>query len=267
MSKLKPLFRALQNKLLLSFILIPGIAYNSLSYAFEGSYNIDAYAGAETSIRKMRFKNNFGNNIFQDPLYTELNFFVGYKINKYFGMEVGYSLSETKINSKNAKNGLFLFGNPLIYSNSELDKITNLIHSRSKIEGSNINLMGFFPIASEKNINLIGSVGMGYLKSNTMCNITEIGEKNIVLDDGLTVPVQKTAFTESIYKNSVITIRASTGIQYITKHNFGIRALVGWENTHKVKIQGKDRITGNKVSEHAKFKDSITYRIGFFVPF
>jgi hypothetical protein len=267
MSKLKTIFKKFQNKLLLSFILIPGIAYNSICYALQGNYNIDAYGGSETILRKMRFKKNFGSKVFQDPIYTEFNFFIGCKLNQYFGIEAGYELSDTKIHSKRAQNGSLLFGSRLVDSHAGFDSITNFVHSRSEIQGINLNLMTFLPIVSGKNLNLIGSVGLGYLKSNTKCNLAEIGESNINLDDGLNIPVQKFVLTESIYKNRVITIRASTGIQYLARRDFGIRCLVGWENTHKIKIRGVDGFTGKKINEHAKFKDSITYRIGFFIPF
>jgi hypothetical protein len=261
MSKLKTLFRALQ-----ACILIPSIAYTSISYAFQVNYNIDAYAGAEPTFRKMIFKKNFGSNIFKDPLYTEINVFIGCKINKHFGVEAAYEFSDSKVQSKNAHRGLFLFGNKLIHSATGFDSVTNSIHARSKIDGFNINLIGYLPIVTE-NVNLIGLAGVGYLRSNTMCNLTEIGETNILLEDGLNVPVQRCVLTEGRYKNRIMTIRASMGIQYLINKNFGIRALAGWENTHKIKIQGKDTSTRNKVNEYAKFKDSVMYRIGFFVPF
>lgn len=257
MSNLKTLIIVLQ-----ACVLMP-----SVSYCFQGNYDLDSYAGADTKIRRMGFKKNFGNKVFKNPLYTSLNVFAGCKVNQYFGIEAGYELSDTKINSKYVKNGSYLFGNRLIDNVHGLDSVTNFSHSMSKVSGFNINLMSFLPINNQENLNLIGAVGLGHLRSKTMCDLFEIGETNIALDDVIRVPIQKFAHTKSLYKNRVITITFNTGIQYLTNRNFGIRALAGWENTHKVKIQGKDRITGNKVSEHAKFKDSITYRIGFFVPF
>lgn len=249
----------------LMFVALPMAVQSCL--AFEVHYNLDAYAGADTKIRRMEFKRNFGNNVFQDPFYTSLNVFLGYKMNQYFGVEAGYELSDSKINSKYGNKGLFLFGNKLIDSLHGFNSITNFINARSKVSGFNINIMGFLPINEKKNLNLIGSAGLGHLRSQTKCDLFEIGEANIVLHDEYNVPVQRFAHTKSQYKNRVVTIRLNTGVQYLTDRNFGIRALAGWENTHKIKIQGKDRETANKVNEHAKFKDSITYRIGFFVPF
>lgn len=267
MSKLKRLLRRLKNKFLFPFISITGIALSSISYAIEGDDSLDFYAGSELNIRRMRFKKNFGNKIFKDPFYKELNVFIGRKINKYLGLEVGYELSNTKVQSKNIQNGSFLFGCKLIDTCPGFDSITNTIRSRSKIEGFNISLMGLLPIAHEEKLNLIGSIGLCHLKSNTTFTLTEVGETNIVLSDELNIPVQRIARTESKYKDNIVTIKASTGVQYLTTRNFGIRGLVTWENTHKIKIQGVDRKTLQKSNDRAKFKDSITYRIGFFIPF
>lgn len=249
-------------KTLLSLILM-----SSGCHALEGTYNIDVYVGAEPKIRRMEFKRNFGNNVFQDPFYTSINLFAGCKLNEYFGIEAGYELSDTKINSKYAHKGLHLFGNKLLESVHGLDSITNFLHARSKISGSNVNLMTFIPLNNAKSFSLIGSVGFGYIRSKTTCDLFEVGEKNIDLDDVTHVPVQRFAHNKSRYKNQVFTIRFRTGLQYLTDCNLGIRALAGWENTHKIKIRGKDRDSGQRLNEHANLKDSISYSIGFFVPF
>jgi hypothetical protein len=249
----------------LMFITLAMVAQSCV--AFEGNYNLDTYVGVDTKIRRMEFKRNFGNKIFKDPFYKSLNVFVGCKMNQYFGIEVGYELSNTKINSKYSANGTFLFGNRLIDNVHGFDSVVNYFQSRSMISGFNINMMGFLPLNEKKNLNIIGSIGFANLRSKTKCDLFEIGQTNVSLNDQHNISVQRFAHTKSQYKNRKVTIRLNTGIQYLINRNFGIRALAGWENTHKIKIQGKDRVTGIKVNEHAKFKDSITYRIGFFVPF
>lgn len=254
-------------KTLISILFITSSSFSTMGYALQGTYNIDAYSGVDTKIRRMEFKKNFGNKVFKDPFYTSLNIFVGCKMNQYFGIEAGYESSDKKFSSKRGKNGSSLFGYNLIDNIQGLDNITNLFNSRSKISGFNINLMGFAPINDERNINLIGSVGLANLRSKTVFDLFEICEKNIVLDDQDNINVQTFSHIRSIYKNRIVTVSINTGIQYLANQNFGIRALVGWENTDKIKIQGKDRETGKKVNEYAKFKDSITYRIGFFIPF
>ncbi len=249
-------------KLLLPLILISGA-----SNALQGTYDIDGYAGLEAKIRKMEFKKNFGKNVFEDSKYESLNTFAGFKLNKYFGVEVGYELSDNKTQARYIKNGKCINGFSLLDKDKEFDSLNNFFNSRSKVSGFNIDLMGFLPINDSKCLNMICAAGLGYLKSEIKYDLFEIAEKNITLHDMYNVTVQRFAHTRSKYKARASIIRLSYGIQYTTSSGFGVRALAGWENTHKIKMQGKDRDTGEKVNEYAKFKDSITYRIGFFVPF
>jgi hypothetical protein len=249
-------------KTLVSLILISGGCQ-----ALEGAYNIDCYAGLEPKIRRMEFKRHFGNKVFKDPFYTSLNAFVGCKINEYFGFETGYEFSDTKFNSSYAHKGLNFFGAKLLEFANGLDRIDNFYHVRSKISGSNINLMTYIPLNNTKSFQLVGSAGLAYMRSKTVCDFFEIGEKCITLADDTNVPVQRFAHSRSLYKDRVFTVRFGSGFQYVTEHNFGIRALASWENTHKIKIRGKDRDSGQRLQEHAKLKDSISYSIGFFVPF
>jgi hypothetical protein len=249
-------------KTILSLILISGGCQ-----ALEGAYNIEGYAGIEPKIRRMEFKRHFGNKVFKDPFYTSLNAFVGCKLNEYFGLEAGYESSDTKVNSSYGNNGLYLFGSRLLDSVNGLDRIDNFFNASSKISGSNINLMTSIPLNSAKSFQLIGSAGLAYMRSKTTCDFFEIGEKNIVLSDDTNIPVQRFSHSRSRYKDRVFTLRFRSGFQYVTEHNFGVRALASWENTHKIKIRGKDRDSGQRLNEHAKLKDSISYSVGFFVPF
>lgn len=251
-------------KLLLPLILISGA-----SNALQGTYDIDGYTGLEAKIRKMDFKKNFGKNVFEDSKCESLNAFVGFKLNKYFGIEYGYELSDNKIQARYIKNGKCIdeYGFSFLEKPQEFDSLNNFFNSRSKVSGFNIDLMGFFPINDSRHLNMICSAGLGYLKSEIKYDLFEIAEKNITLHDGYNIPLQRFAHTRSKYKARTAIIRISYGIQYTASSGFGVRALAGWENTHKIKMQGKDRDTGKKVNEYAKFKDSITYRIGFFVPF
>ena len=105
---------------------------------------------------------------------------------------------------------------------------------------------------------------MGYLKSNIKCTLTQIGESKIVLTNpSEIIPLQIVAVTKSIYARRMPTVRLSAGFQHIVNNNLGFRIIAAWENTHKIKIQGKDAITMRLVNEYAKLKDSIIYKIGF----
>lgn len=258
----------LKNYVMASFFLVTLIALANASEAINLNASIDSYAGFEAVARKMQFKKGFGDHIFDDKYYNQINMFAGFKISERVAIEFEREISIKKLESRSKDGETDFFGEKLKHIASGFDDIKNHIYSTSRISGYSISLVGLFPVWKEKNISFISSIGMGYLKSNIKCTLTQIGESKIVLTNpSEIIPLQIVAVTKSIYARRMPTVRLSAGFQHIVNNNLGFRIIAAWENTHKIKIQGKDAITMRLVNEYAKLKDSIIYKIGFFVPF
>lgn len=237
--------------------------------ASEFNFCLEPYIGMDAQARRMPFKKNFGDNVFQHRFYPEINMFAGLKFNDYLGFEAGYELSKHQKNTKRVLPGQIVFGAPIPSPDPRFNDVTNTNRTCSKLNGFNINLMGFLPIFCEEyNTQLIGSVGIASLNIKTRNTVTEIGSQTItLLNPTEIVPVQRIEANTSHYKSRKWTFRASTGIQYLTPYWLGIRALITWENTNKFKRQGTDFGTGLAMNEYAKLKNSLIYRIGAYIPF
>ncbi len=258
-----------QQSYTLSLLLLAASAFISTQALALECFCIDSYVGIDAQARRMPFKKNFGDNVLQHRYYPELNTFVGIKFNDYLGFEAGYEFSKHQKNTKSVLPGQVVFGAPIAEPDPRFNNVTNTSRTCSKINGFNINLMGFLPIFCEEyNTQLIGSAGMASLKLRSRNTIMEIGNQTLTLQNPTEiVPVQRVEINTSYYKSRKWTFRASTGIQYLTPYWVGVRALISWENTDKFKPQGIDLNSGRKMSEYAKLKNSLIYRLGVYVPF
>jgi hypothetical protein len=237
--------------------------------ASEHCYCIDAYTGIDAQARRMPFQKKFGGDVFQHRYYPELNMFAGFKFNDYVGLEAGYEFSKHQKKTKKVLPGEIVFGVPIPSLDLRFNNVTNTTRTCSKINGFNINLMGFLPIFCEEyNTQLIGSVGAASLRLKTRNTVTEIGEQTMMLVNPVEiVPIQRILVNRTQYKKHKATFRVSTGIQHITMYCLGIRALITWENTNKLSTQGVDGATGRAMREQVKLKNSLIYKLGTFIPF
>jgi hypothetical protein len=254
----------------LFFAILAMMSAQSFSLELKCPCFFDVYAGYDAQIRQMPFKKNFGSNIFKGNRYEGHNIFFGIKYNEYVGIEIGFENSRIKnIHNSYMRPGDYLFGTEINLPHPGFDSVLNLVDAKSKIRGINLSLMGFIPIFNEKyNTQLIGSIGASSFKNKTVCTLTEIGEKSIILNDHYeSVQIQRIETTTSYYKRRKTTLRLGTGIQHYTDHHLGLRALITWEKTNRMSIRGVDANSNKLVNEHVKFKDSLIYHIGAFIPF
>ena len=226
------------------------------------------YVGVDAQIRHMPFQKNFGGNVLKKN-YPQGNFFAGLKFNQYVGVEFGYEASKKKSRKVTHDNSDIVFGEPLEQVDPPfLLGIDHASHSSSKINGWNANLVGFFPILCEDNsLQLIGSIGVAQLKlkaKNTLSvtEVTSIDVAGIIPGTETEIHPFNTHFTK---KKAVL--RLSGGIQNMITDCIGIRALVTWENTAKLKGKGKRIEIGEATFSVVKPKNSFNYSLGIFTSF
>ena len=236
------------------------------------------YVGADAQMRHMGFEKDFGGNALKKN-YPQGNFFAGLKFNQYVGVEFGYEASKKKPRSVTHNNSDIVFGSPLQQGEPTDLGFDDTSHSSSKINGWNTNLVGFLPIFCEDNsLQLIGSVGVAQLKIRSKNSL-----KNVLVITTFDPNTGEPNGTQSIttignrdFTKRKAVLRISSGIQNMITDCIGIRALVTWENTAKLKAHGKlisltENGTSIALSETirriSKPKNSFNYGLGIFTSF
>ncbi len=223
---------------------------------------LSPYLGVDAQIRHMPFQKDFGGNVLKKN-YPQGNFFAGLRLD-YFGLEAGYTVSKKKHGTRNNVNGAPVFGvapaplGPLELSTTQIHRATSRIH------GWNFNLMGYLPIfCPENHVELVGGVGISQFKhrAHRTLSATSVFEGDVPGTTDIELDVVNTHFNK---RKAVL--RLTGGIQHMLTDCFGIRALVNWENTAKLRIQGRDDETGER-GFLARTKNSFNYGLGVFTNF
>lgn len=240
-------------------LLILGISGTAI--ADGGGCCFTPYLGVDAQIRHMSFFKRFGGNLLKEN-YPQGNFFAGLKFCDYVGIEVGYTMSQKKSRYKTLRSGETIFGTILPIPPASLVSREDS-SAYSKIQGWNLNLMGFLPIICEDNsLSLVGGIGVSQLKLKIHHRLKFFAQGS----DNLSpiIEAQNLAF-EPLKKHKYKGIlRLTGGIQQLITDCFGVRGLVTWENTTQLKSRVR---RSNGVLFHSKPKNAITYGIGIFTQF
>ncbi len=228
------------------------------------------YAGADAQLRHMPFQKDFGGNILKKN-YPQGNFFAGFKLNNCIGIEAGYEVSKKKTGNRVHSPADLIFGTTI----EPLDPpflvgISETSHASTRINGWNLNLVGFMPVwCEEYNLNLIGSVGLAQLRLKTHNRRTT--RETVTLYDPITDAAiglaDEVTVTNAAYNKRKVVLRLGAGVQHMLTECFGVRVLVNWENTAKLRAQGRRPDTGLTLSSVSRLKNSFNYGLGVFTTF
>lgn len=197
--------------------------------------------GADVQIRRMSFKQGFGDDLFKKES-MQGNFYLGFKVNKYFGFEIGHQVASKK--SRDVPPATTRLGQPGLVAQSEM--------GTRQIKGWNLNVIGFLPINREYRVSMIGIAGLSSLE--------------VKLQSIATLPPAGggTVYEQIKFKQRKSVFRLGGGVQKMFSDSFGVRTTVVWENTSRF-----NNITQNYAGNTytAKLKDSWIYGIGAFIMF
>jgi hypothetical protein len=211
----------------------------------EGKFS--PYIGGDMQARKMSFKQGFGDDLFKKES-IQGNFYLGFKVNKYFGFEFGHQVANKKSRNASATATARL-------SQAGQRFLPGAIPSQMgirQIKGWNLNVIGFLPISTEYKMSMIGIVGLSALE--------------VKLKYTWTYPATaRTAFYQQIkFKQRKNVLRLGGGVQKMFSDSFGVRTTIVWENTSRFN-NIKQNYLGKTYT--AKLKDSWTYGVGAFIMF
>lgn len=223
-----------------SIILLSSITSTAKSLS---SLNITPYIGIDVGLQYFGFKSGYGDNLFTNKL-PKGNLFIGINFNDYVGLEGGY---ESTIEKK--RNTTLHGGHSTVLGNFLPGGIEYMKYSsKVKISGWHLGITGRCPFYTS-NFFIIGYVGV------KRANIKLVRDTILYKDYGHPAIPGEAQDQVILGKNSKKNIlKISGGIEYFFSNHLGLRALLGWENTAKLKP-----ISNNK---NACLKNSFLYSIG-----
>jgi len=211
------------------------------------------YVGLDAQVRYMPFKENFGKNLFK-KYSPQGNIYGGLRLHENFGVELGYELNKKKSKTTDVHQGDGQLGGVV---NPDPDVETYI--SKVKIKGWHFDLVGYYPVNlyGECQTDLIASVGLG-VKTLTADN--DWSAYNGVPNTAAFRAAQYRSF-----KKRKTTFRLAAGVQQLVTENFGVRALVGWENTGRFKAIKS--IQSPNGSSSISLKNTFQYSLGVYLTF
>lgn len=240
----------MQNRLkVIPTVLVTGLLAISCSVAadicgLDLGLNFCPYVGIDLQKRHVRWKDGFGDNLFNHD-YPQGNIFVGARLHEYFGLELGYKNSVTKTRLSSINTGQVL--------GVSVQNPTEFFLSKAQFKGPNASMIGYLPIR-QFCVDLFGTVGLTRLHTY---------HQRTFLRDSLG---NLNFFTNgSTFKSVQNVLTLGLGLQYIICNNYGIRIKTEWEESSRVK-QSKP-LENPDSSEVLRLKDSYNFGLGFFFLF
>lgn len=227
----------------LALIALPIALLAASTTMAENLCGVTPYVGADAEFRYMSFHKGFGKNIFAHN-YPQANLYIGLRFNDYFAVEAGYEATARKTRTSTLHAGDVSLGAIVPAPD------TPQFNSTSQIKALHANLVGTFPICERYRLQFIGMAGIARLKANIV--------RTFVTLDGFAIdpPITSTF----IKRKSVLILGA--GVQHMINCNWGVRAMLKWENSNRLKLIDKET-----ADLFVKAKNSVIYSLGAFYNF
>lgn len=210
--------------------------------------------GADFMLRDQTFHNRFGEQHFRQG-YPVNNFFVGTRLNRCYGIELGYTKTypQQKTAFYGGNEGVLGFLNRSLSSPTEGMYISN-----TSQQGFNANLLGYFPICPKLKTELMTLVGVNFAKMYF--------ETDPIFDSS---PANEIARWSS---SREALFRVGIGLQQMVTTHFGLRAQALWEDNQRLKTTlPVPRGQGGRVNPRqdidfytVKPENSYLFGVGFF---
>jgi hypothetical protein len=227
---------SLQKKLNASaFAFVVALSATSYSHAHECKI-CETYVGLDAVYNVMKFKTDFGGNIFAKKGAPGLNVFVGHMFHEHFGAELGFEVEKKMKRTETIPAGQKVNGFPVGAVQRSESYNTEVTQNHPYL-----GLIGRINIVDNSVASLLVGVSASHIKAKQ--NLFSIGGA-------------ATNVTETFSKTKFIPIvRAS--IEHKFNDKFGVRALAAWKNTSQFKLNPKEGGT-----DQVKLKNSFSFGLG-----
>lgn len=190
------------------------------SASANGSYSSN-YVGIDAVYSKMKFKEHYGDNIFNKKAIPGVNLFAGHMFNENWGVEAGYGVDKKmKRNNVRVKEGNIVAGGLIDYGIGFEDYNTLL-----KQHHTYLGMLGKHHLF---NNNIFASLMLGISLSHIHATFN-------IFNEGTPADLD---LTRSFAQTKPIPIIRAT-VEYKVTDKLGLRALATWRNTSKFKIMAE----------------------------
>ena len=222
------------------FISLLSIASYSQAVSND-NFNPSNYLGLNAVCSSMKFKKDYGSNIFSNKMAPGLNFFVGHMFNDNWGAEIGYEVNKDMKRTETITSGNIVTGGFLDPLHVDWFSYKTLVEQHHLYLGG-IAKSNFF---DDKNfVSLMLGISSSDIKAKYNIFKSEAGTEDT---------------TRTFARNKLVPIiRVSVERKFNEK--FGLQALVGWKNTSKFKLKSEE----NSIStQEVRLKDTFSFGVGF----
>lgn len=226
-------------------LLVSLLATTSYSQAIvANALNPSTSLGVNAVYSGMKFKKDYGSNIFSSKMAPGLNVFVRHMFNETWGAEIGYEMYKKMKRTGDVYAGSNLLG---IFLNPAL--IDSYSYKASESHNhSYLGAIAKFNLLDDKNIF---SVMLGVSSTN-------IKNKLHIFQSITGGVISEENIHRTFTKNKLVPI-ARVGFERKFTEKFGVHALIGWKNLSKFKIRTEETDSDCKV----RLKDNVNFGIGF----
>ncbi len=222
-----------------AFVAILSAASYSSAQASGSSSN---YVGVDGVYSSMKFREYYGDNIFNKKGIPGVNLFAGHMFNENWGFEAGYEVDKKMKRTETVTEGSTVAGvflDPLLIDWASYNTFVKQHHSYlGAIAKTNF-------LGDNNFVSLMLGLSLSHVQIKQHLFQSEAGSENV---------------TRTFSKTKLIpVIRAS--IEHKFNEQFGLRALTGWKKTSKFNIKSEE--APSKSSE-VKLKNTINIGLGVF---
>lgn len=206
---------------------------NAETKAFDGTY-----VGIDAIYSNMKFKQNYGENIFSKKWTPGLNLFVGHMFNENWGAEVGYEAEKKMKSSNTAIAGEQLAGTKVPTNMIDLS-FDSIIKQRHPYAG----IIGKYKLFDNIFVSLMLGGSLSHISARYTYTASQSGPG----------PVG----TVRNYSKTRLIPLVKGIVEYKFPNQLGIRGVLAWKNTSAIKMHCKE--SNNLI---IKAKDTINFGIG-----
>lgn len=198
------------------------------------------YVGIDAVYSSMKFKKDYGDNIFSKKMIPGINIFAGHMVNETFGAEIGYEVAKKMKRTETVNAGATVAGIFIDPTGARFMSYNTFFKQHHAYLGAVAKKAIF---NDNTLIGLMLGVSVSHIQARYNVFADNFGPRNDTRTFSKTKPISL--------------VRAS--IEYKFTDKLGLRGLATWKNTSQFKIKSEENSSSNA---EIKLKDTFNLGLG-----